>query len=166
MVECEKVEPRKMGYDRPSSKLLSFLKKHFNLTEYVPQNNSFVVFNDYFKPSSVINKNKQFEAQTNVLFNKVGFGQNQTQVQVQTQPKTFHQFKKDIHESNSLRKIEKPNIDQCYEINNKTNSDSNSNQDYIKQMTLPYNYQYTSSSSEYGAFLNVNPKQNYHYYYK
>lgn len=37
-----------MAYDRPSIKLLSFLKKHFNLYEYIPQANNFVVFNDYF----------------------------------------------------------------------------------------------------------------------
>jgi alpha-tubulin N-acetyltransferase 1 len=38
-----------MGYDRPSSKLLSFLSKHFNLNMYTPQTNNFVVYNDYFK---------------------------------------------------------------------------------------------------------------------
>ena len=48
MLDNEKVEPHKMGYDRPSSKLLKFLKKHYGLENYVPQVNNFVVFNSYF----------------------------------------------------------------------------------------------------------------------
>ena len=38
-----------MGYDRPSSKLLSFLRKHFNLANYHQQVNNFVVYDAYFK---------------------------------------------------------------------------------------------------------------------
>lgn len=40
--------PKKLGYDRPSSKLLAFLRKYYNLTDYIPQANNYVVFNDYF----------------------------------------------------------------------------------------------------------------------
>ena len=47
MSKAEKTEPRKLGYDRPSFKFLNFLKKYYNLEEYVPQNNNFVVFNDF-----------------------------------------------------------------------------------------------------------------------
>ena len=47
MIKAEKTEPRKLGYDRPSFKFLNFLKKYYNLEEYVPQNNNFVVFNDF-----------------------------------------------------------------------------------------------------------------------
>ena len=42
------LEPNQMGYDRPSNKLLSFLKKHYNLNNYVPQNNNYVVFNQFW----------------------------------------------------------------------------------------------------------------------
>lgn len=34
--------------DRPSSLCLKFMKKHFGLSEYVPQNNNFVVFNQFW----------------------------------------------------------------------------------------------------------------------
>ena len=50
MLEHEKINPWNMGYDRPSSKLIGFLKKHYGLVNYVPQNNNFVVFKDYFTP--------------------------------------------------------------------------------------------------------------------
>lgn len=48
MLENEKIDPHKMGYDRPSVKLLSFLKKHYGLETYTQQVNNFVVFNSYF----------------------------------------------------------------------------------------------------------------------
>lgn len=48
MLDYEGEEPKKLGYDRPSEKLINFLSKHYNLVDYVPQNNNFVVFNNYF----------------------------------------------------------------------------------------------------------------------
>ena len=48
MLQKEKIEPRKLGYDRPSPKFINFLNKYFGLKYYVPQNNNFVVFKDYF----------------------------------------------------------------------------------------------------------------------
>ena len=41
------IPPSCLAYDRPSPKFLSFLKKHCGLTDYVPQNNNFVVFSDH-----------------------------------------------------------------------------------------------------------------------
>lgn len=49
LLASEQVDPRKLGYDRPSAKLLGFLRKHFGLVDYVPQSNNFVVFNSYFE---------------------------------------------------------------------------------------------------------------------
>jgi len=48
MLEVERVRPEKLGYDRPSEKLISFLAKHYGLKKYVPQNNNFVVFDAYW----------------------------------------------------------------------------------------------------------------------
>jgi alpha-tubulin N-acetyltransferase 1 len=36
MLQMEGVKPEKMGYDRPSEKLLAFLSKHYGLKRYVP----------------------------------------------------------------------------------------------------------------------------------
>ena len=52
MLKKEAVPPEKLAYDRPSSKLMGFLRKHFNLSRHVPQNNNFVVFSAYFEGSS------------------------------------------------------------------------------------------------------------------
>jgi alpha-tubulin N-acetyltransferase 1 len=61
MLEYEGVSPKKLAYDRPSEKLLSFLDKHYNLTKYVPQNNNFVVYNDYFETEISSNKNSYYD---------------------------------------------------------------------------------------------------------
>jgi alpha-tubulin N-acetyltransferase 1 len=49
MLRNESIHPSKMGYDRPSPKLIGFLSKHYGLVNYIPQNNNYVVFKDYFK---------------------------------------------------------------------------------------------------------------------
>lgn len=48
MINHEKIHPEKIAYDRPSDKLLKFLKKYYNLRNYIPQNNNFVIFDEYF----------------------------------------------------------------------------------------------------------------------
>jgi len=45
------IHPAKLAYDRPSPKLISFLAKHFNLKSFLPQNNNFVVYNQYWEPA-------------------------------------------------------------------------------------------------------------------
>eukprot|EP00347_Sterkiella_histriomuscorum_P008197 403346009 len=54
MINDEKRQPKELGYDRPSPKLLAFLAKYYNLRSYSPQSNNFVVFDDYFKKDSVL----------------------------------------------------------------------------------------------------------------
>ena len=48
MMRHEGAAPEKLAYDRPSEKLLAFLGKHFGLRKYVPQNNNFVVYDQYW----------------------------------------------------------------------------------------------------------------------
>lgn len=43
------IKPNKLGYDRPSGKLLGFLSKNYDLKSYVPQNNNFVVYDAFWK---------------------------------------------------------------------------------------------------------------------
>jgi len=54
MINSENIPPEKIAYDRPSEKLLKFLRKYYNLQDYIPQNNNYVVFNEYF-----LNKNSK-----------------------------------------------------------------------------------------------------------
>lgn len=51
MLQTEALAPSKLAYDRPSEKLISFLRKHYGLSKYIPQNNNFVVFDAYWDNS-------------------------------------------------------------------------------------------------------------------
>ncbi|XP_061615908.1 alpha-tubulin N-acetyltransferase 1 isoform X1 [Phyllopteryx taeniolatus] len=53
MLQHKNSEPVQLAYDRPSPKLLSFLAKHYCLTQSVPQVNNFVVFDGFFLNKSV-----------------------------------------------------------------------------------------------------------------
>ena len=48
MLKFEKKLPTEIAYDRPSPKLLSFLRKYFGLNDFIQQNNNYVVFDDFF----------------------------------------------------------------------------------------------------------------------
>ncbi|CAD8181919.1 unnamed protein product [Paramecium octaurelia] len=62
MLRCEIIYPEKLAYDRPSPKLLGFLKKHYHLSNYIPQNNNFVIFSQYFENRQLI-VNQQLASQ-------------------------------------------------------------------------------------------------------
>ena len=74
MLKNENVEPRKLAIDRPSSKFLSFMKKYYNLANFVPQNNNYVLFKDYFNDNSnkkISNVNKYYPYDHNKIANKI-----------------------------------------------------------------------------------------------
>mmetsp|Transcript_2584 Transcript_2584/g.6601 ORF Transcript_2584/g.6601 Transcript_2584/m.6601 type:complete len:384 (+) Transcript_2584:66-1217(+) len=48
MLREEALRPHHLAYDRPSPKLIGFLRKHYSLCSFQPQNNNFVVFDEYF----------------------------------------------------------------------------------------------------------------------
>eukprot|EP00002_Diphylleia_rotans_P001806 TRINITY_DN11040_c0_g1_i1.p1 TRINITY_DN11040_c0_g1~~TRINITY_DN11040_c0_g1_i1.p1 ORF type:complete len:299 (-),score=50.75 TRINITY_DN11040_c0_g1_i1:1044-1940(-) len=49
MLLHENIKPHRLGYDRPSPKLIGFLSKHYQLSRFTPQPNNFVVFKDFFE---------------------------------------------------------------------------------------------------------------------
>lgn len=50
MLKEERIQhPAQLAIDRPSSKLLNFLGKHYGLTNSLPQSNNFVVYDEFFK---------------------------------------------------------------------------------------------------------------------
>ncbi|XP_062454605.1 alpha-tubulin N-acetyltransferase 1 [Rhea pennata] len=48
MLQSERTEPRRLAVDRPSAKLLAFLRKHYGLADAIPQVNNFVIFEGFF----------------------------------------------------------------------------------------------------------------------
>ena len=59
MLTYEHQQPRQLAYDRPSPKLISFMAKHYALKSFVPQNNNYVVFDEYFNNNSSGKQQKQ-----------------------------------------------------------------------------------------------------------
>jgi hypothetical protein len=62
--------PESLAIDRPSYLFLNFLKKHYGLSNYIPQNNNFVIFQQFFeppKPQSSKNNNREHLAQMGKL---------------------------------------------------------------------------------------------------
>ncbi|XP_059477560.1 alpha-tubulin N-acetyltransferase-like isoform X2 [Neocloeon triangulifer] len=48
MLQEEHIAPEFLALDRPSEKLMGFLKKHYNLERIIPQSNNFVVYDRFF----------------------------------------------------------------------------------------------------------------------
>ena len=48
MLRNENSSPNKVAIDRPSQKLIAFMRKHYNLSDFIPQNNNFVIFRQFF----------------------------------------------------------------------------------------------------------------------
>lgn len=48
MLEYEGLLPEHFAIDRPSEKLLTFLRKHYALTQRIPQMNNFVIYEGFF----------------------------------------------------------------------------------------------------------------------
>ncbi|KAM9120051.1 alpha-tubulin N-acetyltransferase 1 isoform 2-T2 [Pangshura tecta] len=54
MLQRERVQPHQLAVDRPSEKLLCFLRKHYNLQGTIPQVNNFVIFEGFFADQHVL----------------------------------------------------------------------------------------------------------------
>ena len=54
MLAAESVEAGNLAYDRPSRKLVEFLRKKYSLTQAVPQTNNFVVYTQFFRPGPLL----------------------------------------------------------------------------------------------------------------
>ncbi len=79
MITFEGFAPEKIAYDRPSDKLIKFLMRHYNLKDYIPQNNNYVIFNEYFlnNEDNKYKRNNKPKKQTLVSNNSmVNFNQN------------------------------------------------------------------------------------------
>ena len=65
MLKFEKKTPNELAYDRPSPKLLSFLRKYFGLDDFIQQNNNYVVFDDFFSLMATSKNNVTYDNDTN-----------------------------------------------------------------------------------------------------
>ena len=52
MLQHEGLQAHQLAYDRPSKKLIAFCKRHFGLRDYPPQDNNFVLFDEFWTGSA------------------------------------------------------------------------------------------------------------------
>ena len=64
MLNYEKINPYSLAYDRPTLRLLSFLKKNYGLDNYITQSNSFIIFDNFFSENSILNYDTEFDNDT------------------------------------------------------------------------------------------------------
>jgi len=175
MLLREKIQTRKLGFDRPSSKFLNFLQKYYGLKDYVPQNNNFVVFKDYFidephKKDKYDIYDHNYNYSKNNYNNYDNYNNNNYSKNILTQRKLgkFNQINNNENISNNNAKNdEKEFASKIYrEYYNKLNDkeekeekEKEIDEEYrnrLKQKkSFGYN-QYQSTSSEYGAFFHMN----------
>jgi GNAT superfamily N-acetyltransferase len=174
MLSKEKIEPKKMGFDRPSPKFLNFLNKYYGLYDYVPQNNNFVVFKDYFV--DVPAKKDKYEIYNNNYNNNYSNNNNNNYSNSNTvsknilsQRKLGKYSKANVNDNNQLNNLKTKEMSQKdkeftsriykeYYNSNENPKKENREEDnykYNQKKSFGYN-QYQSTSSEYGAFFHMN----------
>ena len=168
MLRKERVEARKCGYDRPSHKFINFLNKYFGLKNYVPQNNNFVVFKDYF--DDVPKKKDKYDIYNyNYIDNynrydltkkKFDNYNNLNNINYINENKPYNNIKQNKNNNDDN--------DFCTKIYKEYNPSKNNNRNEEKYKKEEYrnntsnysnnyiNYIYRPSSSEYGAFFKKN----------
>ena len=180
MLLKEKIEPRKLGIDRPSSKFLNFLQKYYGLKDYVPQNNNFVVFKDYFTDepqrrdkydiynNSKANYNYNYNSKSKNILTQRKLGKFN---QINNNENISHNNAKTYENSNQkdkdfTTKIYREYYNKANEVKYKE-KDEEQKKDEEKEKEDEYQYklkqkksfgynQYQSTSSEYGAFFHMN----------
>lgn len=71
MLEFEKKNARELAYDRPSPKLLNFLRKYFGLQDFIRQNNNFLVFDEFFDLVKSGGSDMAYDNDTNRAIKKI-----------------------------------------------------------------------------------------------
>ena len=179
MLSKERIEARKMGFDRPSPKFINFLNKYYGLNDYVPQNNNFVVFKDYFFDEP--QKKDRYDIYNNNSNNNDSYNYSNNNYSYNNSNNNSGSKNRNILSQRKLGKYNRENSNENYSYNNKRNEVSQKDKDFTTRIYREYNEyqkkdknednnyrnkdnqkrsfgynQYQSTSSEYGAFFHMN----------
>ena len=147
MIKRENIEPRKLGYDRPSIKFINFLKKYYNLVDYVTQNNNYIVFKDYFYDDNIQSNKNQFYQNNNDLSN-IYYGGNLNQNYSNTMKNNYQDINNQkildnyYYQNSNNQYSNFKNINNQYSdyqnINNQYSNYKNINNQYLDSNNNPY----------------------------
>jgi alpha-tubulin N-acetyltransferase 1 len=131
MLEEENTQPKKLGYDRPSEKFLNFLSKHYNLKDYIPQNNNFVVFMDYFISKDGGISKKEIDDK-NSQIKKVDYINSKNRI-ISDKYYSKNEYKENEENNDKENEGEYSYLDKIYKFNNNKNINYKSDSIYIKK---------------------------------
>ena len=131
MLKYEKIDPGLLAYDRPTLRLLSFLKKNYGLDNYITQNNSFIIFDTFFSPNLIPNNDTEFDNDTHRVIQNLN-----TPQYLNNNKYSENNYKRYI----SSRTIKNNNNSNQYNYNNETNDKENK---YINNDNYNKNYNMT-----------------------
>ena len=143
MLNFERTYPYLLAYDRPTLRLLSFLKKNYRLDNYITQNNSFIIFDNFFNPDEIPYNDTEFDNETNRVIQNLRTPQYLNTINYQQNNfKTFNSANR-LSRGNNLSKSLQ-NIDLNSRYNNNYNNDANTrinykNDAYNKNNNYNYN---------------------------
>ena len=147
MLKYEKRDPGTLAYDRPTLRLLSFLKKNYGLDNYITQNNSFIIFDDFFSP--IPNYDTEFDNETHRVIQSLN-----TPQYLNTNNYSENNFKRYLSNSD-LNNLKKSNNNSRYSLKVDLNSNQNDNETKAKDNILRNNNVYNKNYKE-------NEKENNH----
>ncbi len=148
MLKFEKKIPTELAYDRPSDKLLSFLNKYFGLNNFIPQNNNYVVFDEFFDLISNTNNNITYDNDTNRAINRLNNLGNNNYGEI---------------ENNKNYEIQNQrNKGYDYGNNNRNNRINDNNMNYENQMNTINNMNQNDNNLRYNNNIqnNIMPNEN------
>ena len=145
MLKYEKREPGRLAYDRPTLRLLSFLKKNYGLENYITQNNSFIIFDDFFSP--IPNNDTEFDNETHRVIQGLT-----TPQYLSTNNYSETNFKRYLSNSD-LNNLNANNNNSRYTPNvdlnsNKNNNESKAQDNILRNSNNAYSKNYKSNENE------------------
>ena len=173
MLNYEKINPYMLAFDRPTLRLLSFLKKNYGLDNYLTQENSFIIFDKFFEPESIPYNDTEFDNDTHRVI------QNLRTPQLLNSNYYEHNYKRNMSYNRQMRENNNPryspqintNSNQYYnnETNNRNNNYINPDKYYNQTETdnrrramSPIGEQLIYNNDYKNTYKNTNSNQNYY----
>ena len=173
MLNYEKINPNMLAFDRPTLRLLSFLKKNYGLDNYLTQENNFIIFDKFFEPDSIPYNDTEFDNDTHRVIQNLRTPQLLNSNYSENNYKRNLSFNRQMRENNNPRYSPQINTNSNQYYNNETNNRNNNyiNPDKYYNQTENDNRRRTMSpigeqliyNNDYkNTYKNTNSNQNYY----
>ena len=159
MLDYENIHPGLLAYDRPTLRLLSFLKKNYGLDKYTTQNNNFIIFDNFFNPEAIPYNDTEFDNDTNRVIQSLRTPQYLNANYSENNLKRYNSNKS--YRGNLSRSLQSQDLNSGFynNYNREKNRDNNGNEEYNnynRTNNVPKNGNYPMTMSPVGKQLVYN----------